>query len=156
MTVAPVKRNTAAAKKANEAEKRAQMAKRAHQMRREGMSWWDIAETLKITEYAASALVSERIRAAAELVDEHAKREMLTMEIDRLDQLQRAVWTDAIGGDRQAVETCLKIIQTRSKILGLDQATDTSTTVNTIVVPGNSAEYIAALQAVRSNILEAS
>lgn len=153
---APAKRQTAAAKKANDAEKRAQMAKRAHQLRREGRSWWDIAEILGITEYAANRLVADRIAAAAELVDEHAKRELLTMEIDRLDTLQNAIWGDAVNGDRAAVETCLKIIQTRSKILGLDQATGQQVTNNTIVVPGNPSEYIAALKAVRTNVLEAS
>lgn len=141
---------------AEERDKRNQLAIRAHQMRREGVAWWDIAEKLGITEHAAAALVSERIAAASELVDAGAKRMLLTMELDRLDQLQQAVWFDAIGGDTKAVETCLKIIDKRSKLLGLENATGQQVTNNTIVVPGNTVEYVAALRAVQTEIVEAS
>lgn len=142
-----------------EAEERARLndlAMRAHRMRREGVAWWDIAENLGVTEHVASRLVSERIAAAAELVDHGQRRELLTMEIDRLDQLQRAVWQDAIGGDVRAVDTCLKIIDKRAKLLGLENAVGQTVTNNTIVVPGNNSEYIAALQAVKTQALEAS
>ena len=137
-------------------ERRNQMAIRAHQMRREGVPWWDIAEALGITEQAASLLVSERIAAAADLVDVGQRRTLLTMELDRLDQLQRAVWTDALGGDTRAVETCLKIIDKRAKLLGLENANGQTVTNNTIVVPGNTVEYVAALRAVQTEIVEAS
>lgn len=132
------------------------LAIRAHQMRREGIAWWDIAEELGITEQVAARLVSDRIAAAAELVDQGQRRTLLTMELDRLDQLQRAVWADAIGGDTRAVETALKIIDKRAKLLGLENATGQTVTNNTIVVPGNTIEYVAALRAVHADIVEAS
>lgn len=142
-----------------EAEARARkndLAIRAHQMRREGVPWWDIAEELGITEQVAARLVSDRIAAAAELVDQGQRRTLLTMELDRLDQLQRAVWADAIGGDTRAVETALKIIDKRARLLGLENATGQTVTNNTIVVPGNTVEYVAALRAVHADIVEAS
>ena len=141
---------------AEERERLNDLAIRAHRMRREGIAWWDIAENLGITERAAAALVSERIAAAAELVDQGQRRTLLTMELDRLDQLQRAVWIDAIGGDTRAVETCLKIIDKRAKLLGLENANGQTVTNNTIVVPGNTVEYVAALRAVQTEIVEAS
>lgn len=137
-----------ALKIADEEEERARLAKRAHQLRLSGKTWWEIAETLKIPEMQASGLVADRIRAAAALVDEGAKRQMLSMELDRLDTLQQAIWDDAVGGDTKAVETALKIIAQRAKLLGLEDAmVGRQVTNNTIVVPGNATEYVAALRA---------
>lgn len=152
--MAPRKPKTelAAVKKANSAalliEKQNEDARRALEMRKQGQSWWYIAEKLGITESAASNLVSHAITAAANLVDEGMKRNLLALEVERLDELQRAVWTDAVGGDIRAVEAALKIIQARSKVLGLDNITTGTVTNNTIVVAGTSEEYVAALQRV--------
>jgi len=118
----------------------------AYKMKKEGRSWWQIAEALKISEYQASRLVSQAITVASSLVDNAYKRELLSMELDRLDDLQRAVWQDAINGDLKAVETALKIIQTRAKVLGLDNVQSATVTNNTIVVAGTSEEYINALR----------
>lgn len=139
-------------KKANTAavlqEEQNKLAMQAFQMRKSGASWWQIAEELKISEQQAGMLVHNKIKEAARLVDEGAKRTMLAMEVDRLDSLQQAIWTDAIGGDRQAIETALKIIQARAKVLGLDSIPTSTVTNNTIVVAGTSEEYVAALKRV--------
>lgn len=139
-------------KKANTAavlqEEQNALAMKAFQMRKAGASWWQIAEDLKISEQQAGMLVHNRIKEAAKLVDEGAKRTMLTMEVDRLDTLQQAIWNDAISGDRQAIETALKIIQARAKVLGLDSIPTSTVTNNTIVVAGTSEEYVAALKRV--------
>jgi hypothetical protein len=70
------------------------------------------------------------------------------MEVERLDTLQRAVWQDAIGGDIKAVETALRIIQARAKVLGLDNMPVNTVTNNTIVVAGTPEEYVSALRKV--------
>jgi len=41
-------------------------------------------------------------------------------ELQRLDRLQAGMWTAAAGGDSRAVETVLRIIDRRCKLLGLD------------------------------------
>ena len=41
-------------------------------------------------------------------------------ELQRLDRLQAGVWTAAAAGDTRAVETALRIIDRRCKLLGLD------------------------------------
>lgn len=147
-TAVALKRTRQAIADAEERERQAQLAKRAHQLRTEGATWWEIAETLKITEEAASSLVSDRIRAAAALVDEGSKRQIIAIELDRLDALQRAVWADAVSGDTRAIDTALKVMSSRAKLLGLDGAlTGNQVTNNTIVVPGNPVEYVAALRA---------
>lgn len=122
------------------------MAIRAYQMRAAGASWWDIADRLQITQGHAARLVAHKIAAAAQLVDEGAKRQLLAMEIERLDSLQQSLWDRALGGDIRAVDSIVRIITTRSKILGLETATANTVTNNTIVVAGNTEEYVAALQ----------
>jgi orotate phosphoribosyltransferase-like protein len=121
-------------------------AVRAYEMRASGASWWDIAEDLGVSENQAANLVAHKIAAAARLVDEGYKRTLLAMEIERLDRLQQTLWDRALGGELRAVDQILRIITTRAKILGLEHATTNNVTNNTVVVAGNSEEYIAALQ----------
>jgi glycine/serine hydroxymethyltransferase len=45
--------------------------------------------------------------------------EVRELEATRLDALQGAVWADAVGGSLQAVQTVLKIMDQRAKLLGL-------------------------------------
>jgi hypothetical protein len=70
------------------------------------------------------------------------------MELVRLEALQTAVWPSAMMGDPKSVDSALKIIQTRAKITGLEQA-DPVTQKNLVLVMGDKeADYIAALKAV--------
>lgn len=130
-------------------ERQAKLAKQAHQLRTEGASWFEIAEELRVTEDVASTLVANRVRAAAALVDEGSKRQILSLELERLDVLQRSVWTTAITGDTRSIDTALKIMAARAKLLGLDVGMNANqVTNNTIVIPGNPVEYVAALRAI--------
>ncbi len=42
------------------------------------------------------------------------------VEAARLDRLQAAIWDKAMGGDLRAVDSVLRIIQQRHRLLGLD------------------------------------
>lgn len=50
---------------------------------------------------------------------EEVAGEYLTLELDRLDVLQAALWDAAMNGDPKAVEGVLKIIDRRCELLGL-------------------------------------
>ena len=138
---------------AQERENKAKLARKAYSMRLAGVKWWDIAEELKISETAARKTVAERITEVADMVDYHEKREFLSLELDRLDALQAAVWDEAMEGKVTAVTAVLAIMDRRAKWLGFaEPAQQQTVTSNTIVIPGNSREYIAALQQVRAEI----
>jgi len=122
------------------------MARRAYDLRTRGTSWWDIAEDLHISEANAKALVATRISAAAALVSDHTKSQLLAMEVARLDAIQEAHWDNALLDPRSA-ELMLKVIAQRAKLLGLESATETITQ-QTVVVAGTSEEYVAALRLV--------
>lgn len=42
------------------------------------------------------------------------------LELERLDKLLAAHWRTALAGDSDATEICLKVMQRRSRLLGLD------------------------------------
>jgi orotate phosphoribosyltransferase-like protein len=138
-----------ALEEADNLERTNQLALKAYRMRKRGASWWDIAEELKITEEAASTLVRHKIREAAALVDRGAKLELLQLEIERLDEMQWAVYDKATKGDLKAVETVLKIQAQRVRFMGLD--TDDNLDATTIVVSTDPTEYIRALKEARLN-----
>ena len=70
--------------------------------------------------------------------------EVLAIELARLDMLQEAVWGEAMKGKIPSVMAALQIHKQRVAVLGLDQPSEESTTVPTVVVP--SEDYIASLQ----------
>jgi hypothetical protein len=52
----------------------------------------------------------------AEAVDEHR-----ALEVQRLDALQVAAWDKAMGGDVKAILAVARIIEQRSRLIGLDK-----------------------------------
>ena len=52
----------------------------------------------------------------ADAVEDHR-----ALELARLDALQVALWDDALSGDVKAVNAVLRIIEQRSRLLGLDK-----------------------------------
>lgn len=140
-----------------EAEKEAArgvLAMKAYRMKRDGRSLWDIAEECQITEAAAANLMTEHLLEASRLVSEGSKRLHLTMEVDRLDQLQGAIWRQAMSGDLAAVREARMIIHDRAAMLNLGDMSGVNVTNNTVVVAGNTAEYIEALKAYANHSLE--
>lgn len=47
-------------------------------------------------------------------------RFILQIELERLDRLTEAMWSRAVGGDEAAVDRVLRLMDRRSKYLGLD------------------------------------
>jgi hypothetical protein len=107
-----------AAADAEEAQMR--LAARALELRRSGMSWWDIAEALQLSEAAARKNAAAMVAAARSLVGEATKREQLDMEVDRLDALQAHWWDAATRGlNPAAAKIVLETIKMRATLLGL-------------------------------------
>jgi len=126
------------------------LAREAMLLRNRGMDYYQIAERLGVSASDARRTVAEAIRAAANLVDDATKAELLYMEVARLDAMQSYVWADVEQGDIHAGEYVLKLIQARMKALNIGQEDAVTTTVNAVVVPSNNAEYVAALRLIAS------
>jgi len=131
-----------------EQERQDEQARLAYEMRQDGKSWYSIAKALGLTESAASQSVARAMEQAAAYVSTESKRQMLELEVARLDRLQDAYWAQAMGGNLRAADFALRVIQARAKVLQLDTIPETNITNNTLVVTGSSEEYVAALRAI--------
>lgn len=121
-----------------------ELAYRAYQFRMSGESWEEIALKLGFKNgrdaQRASNLLIKKATAAA---TEDRKQEILDLELDRLDALQTAVWGMAISGDLKAVDSVLKIMTHRARLLTLGEDTG-NTSTNTIIVAGDN--YVESLR----------
>ena len=107
---------------------RAERKKNALELRLAGASYRDIAQALEVSPATALQDCKE---ALADIPAQQAD-EMRTVELSRLDRLQRAVWPRAIKGDLQAVDRAIKIIDRRAKLFGLDAPQQVQITANDI------------------------
>jgi hypothetical protein len=127
-------------------EQRDEKTRQAYELRRSGLSWFEVAKRLQSTEGAVRKMVADEMREAAAAVSQEKKLELLAMELDRIDTLQAAHWAMALADVREG-EFVLKLILERIKLLDLGSEA-TSVTNNTLVVAGTSEEYVAALRAI--------
>ena len=118
-------------------------AYRAYQMRMAGSSWIDIAHKIGYKSGVEAQTNTERlIEKARRVVDEDLRRDVLNLELDRLDALQEATWGMALSGDLKAVEASLKIMTHRAKLLAL--AEERTGQQHTLIVTSDS--YVESLK----------
>lgn len=126
-----------------------QKVREAHRLRVEGLSWDEVADAVG---YAGHQVAQTEVRAylqrAAMELSVEQKLESLRLEIDRLDTLQAAVWPKAMMGDTKAVDSVVRIINTRAKMLGLELLHEQkgTTTNNTVIITGTAEERAAAIK----------
>lgn len=118
-----------AGKNANRKEyERTERKRNALELRLAGASYRDIAQALNVSPATAMQDCKE---ALADIPMQQAD-EMRTVELSRLDRLQRAVWPKAVKGDLQAVDRAIKIIDRRAKLFGLDAPQQVQITANDV------------------------
>jgi hypothetical protein len=84
--------------------------------RRAGMSYRQIADVFHYeTEVPVRALLKKAIE-TGKSEDQSILREL---ELARLDRLTQAIWPAAVSGDLKAVETSIKLMDMRAKLMGL-------------------------------------
>ena len=72
----------------------------------------------------------------AQAVEDHR-----ALELARLDALQVALWDDAINGDVKAVNAVLRIIEQRSRLLGLDKPGSVADARTVMMSPADLADW---------------
>jgi len=123
----------------------AQRQKQVLKMRLAGLSYPKIGERLGIAPSTAYRAVARALKKIEAKTAESAQ-ELRRLELERLDQLQAGLWTYALAGNVQAVRETLRVMERRSKLLGLDAAAEQERTV---------AEVLAALVSERRAELQA-
>jgi hypothetical protein len=93
--------------------------KRKHvvELRRSGLGWDEIA---KQAGYASRGAAYTAFTLALKEVVREPTRELVELELQRLDTLFMAMWELAKGGDYQATDRAIRIMERRAKLLGLD------------------------------------
>lgn len=89
----------------------------ALELRKTGATYEAIAQSVGYSDRSAAAKAVSRALAAT--IQEPAD-ELRRLEGERLDALLGAVWPEAMTGRRSAVDSCLRIMDRRSKLFGLD------------------------------------
>lgn len=86
-------------------------------LRRGGLTWDLIGERVGLSPSGAHKAYQNALRRAVQ-EDVDAIRQV---EGERLDTAQAAIWRNVLEGDNQAVNTLIRIMERRAKLLGLDQ-----------------------------------
>lgn len=121
----------------------------AHQLCLRGLGWTEIARhTGYLDGKIAAMAVNAFLQKTALAQEPGRRRQVLDLELARLDELQAAFYPAAMGGDVQAGALVLKVIARRCSIMGFDKADDLSSSPRTIVISGTPEEYVAGLKAV--------
>jgi hypothetical protein len=87
------------------------------ELRRTGETWERIA---KIVGFAGASGALKAYRRAMTRTLKQPTDELREIELDRLDRLQRGIWERAKDGDIRAIDSVLRIIDRRARLLGLD------------------------------------
>lgn len=117
--------------------------RRALELKIAGATYREIAAALG---YGDGSAAYKAVQAGKRLGFVEPAAELRQIESDRLDRLQRAVWTNAVKGDLPAVNAALKISDQRAKLLGLNAPQRTDVTIK--LDDQLAAQVIAVLQAV--------
>lgn len=92
-------------------------AARALELRMEGMKFDDIATELGYnSKQAAFDAVSRELRA----ITREPAEEVLRLDLERLDRMWGVHYLNAQAGDAIALSACMRIMERRAKLLGLE------------------------------------
>lgn len=111
----------------------AERRKKALELRKAGATYDDIGKQLGISKHAAYKHVMAALKEIREEVAEDA-RDVLRLELERLDYMQMRLWQQVQQGHNGAVDRVLRIMERRAKLLGIDNVQQTDTTVPKIEV----------------------
>ncbi len=111
------------------------------ELRKEGLLYREIAGRIKeqfgpdeLPKGYDASYVGQDLRRALKQVEsdlETEAKDMLRMELRRLNKLQRAMWHKAMNGDESAVDRVLKVMERRANYLGLDEPEELDLTAST-------------------------
>jgi hypothetical protein len=100
----------------------AERTRTAVKMRMAGAQYTEIAAQMGISKQAVWMLVKKSLEATRKITGESADL-LRELELQRLDKLYLAMNKQAEQGNQGAVDRCIRIMERRSKLVGLDAPT---------------------------------
>lgn len=92
-------------------------AAEAMQLRIEGYTFAKIAEAVG---YKSVQAAHDAVKRALQAVLREPADALVKLELERLDSLWQSQYSVALRGDTQAMYACMKLMERRAKLLGLD------------------------------------
>lgn len=122
-------------------------AAEAYQLHLTGVAWPEVAAKTGYADGRAAnvAVVRYLQKGIAERSDEQ-RQAAVQLELDRLDALQQPYWSPALHGDLDAANFVLKVIAQRGKFLKIGETEEKDTAPRTLIISGDSANYVAKLK----------
>jgi hypothetical protein len=87
------------------------------ELRRAGLTWQRISEETGYADASGAYLAYKR---AIKRTQQQPADELREQELDRIDRLQLALWPKAMKGDNASVNTIVRLMERRARLLGLD------------------------------------
>ncbi|MDD5517838.1 MAG: hypothetical protein PHV98_00620 [Candidatus Omnitrophica bacterium] len=91
-------------------------------LRKSGATYEQIGKALEITTQGAYKAIIRSLRKLNEKNSEGAD-ELRRLEVERLDRMLAAIWSQVISGNQGAIDRALRIGERRAKLIGLDAPT---------------------------------
>jgi hypothetical protein len=89
------------------------------ELRRAGLTWQRIAEETGYSDHSGAYAAYKR---AIKRTQQQPADELREQELDRIDRLQLALWPKAMKGDNASINTIVRLMERRARLLGLDTA----------------------------------
>jgi hypothetical protein len=124
--------------------------RQAVELRIAGKSWQEIADLLG---YDSKGTACGDVRRALQKAVEKLAvpmEEYRQLELDRLDKMQDALWPKVLEGDTRTVDTSLRLMDRRAKLLGLDAPTRTEGVLTLDAIDASIAQLTAQLDTART------
>jgi hypothetical protein len=87
------------------------------ELRRAGLTWQRIAEEVGYADHTGAYAAYKR---AIKRTMQQPADELREAELDRIDRLQLALWPKAMKGDNASINTIVRLMERRARLLGLD------------------------------------
>jgi|GEM_PF-6983541 hypothetical protein len=125
----PGKKNRMSQHKILKKERRLQ----AIQLRKQGLTYAEIGRVMGVTRQAAYSYVEREFKHIVKEGSQVAEK-ALSLTLARYDELLKAYYQQAVGGDRESLQDVLSIMDRQVKILGLEapKKSETSITYTTM------------------------
>lgn len=100
----------------------AERRRRALELRRAGVGYEDIVRLHPELGYKSRGACATDVKRALEQTITEPARDLIQLELDRLDRMLLGLWNGAAKGNVAAVDRVLRIMERRARYQGLDHA----------------------------------
>lgn len=111
----------------------------ALRLRKEGATFAEIADALG---YNSTQAAHGAVKRALDAIIREPAAEVLAVELERLDALWRGNYPKAQAGDHHAVSSCLRIMERRAKLLGLDMPDKVQAALSHTLLPASVDDFV--------------